>query len=149
MSQEPSAGVVAVLEQAMRNEVQGRRFYLRVAEGVRDRRGQELFRAIADDEADHLRLLQTQPARGGGGRPWVSIAAAKVLPRHEPAIFTEADDIALPETATDTDALRLAMDYERRGYELYDGAAAAAHDATTKAVFSFLASEENRHFTLL
>ena len=148
MSQQPVAEAIAILEQAMRNEVQGRRFYLRVAERVRDRRGQELFRAIADDEADHLRLLQTQRDAIATGRPWISIEAAKTLPRYDLTIFPEADAIALSEAATDTDALRLAMDYERQGYELYDRAAAATGDATAKAVFRFLAGEENRHFTL-
>ena len=149
MSQQRVVETIAILEEAMRNEIQGRRFYLAAAKRTSDLRGQELFRSIADDETDHYRLLKTQREGISQGRPWVSLEEAKALPRYNISIFPVVDDIPIRENAADTDALRIAMDYERRGYDLYDRAAASAEDPTAKEIFRFLAGEENRHFVLL
>ena len=47
MSQQQVVETIAILEEAMRNEIQGRRFYLAAAKRTSDLRGQELFRSIA------------------------------------------------------------------------------------------------------
>lgn len=144
---------LSVLRQAMDNELEGRALYLEAVERTEDELGQRMFRSLAQDEEEHLQILQVQYGAITGTGQWLDLEAAQ---REEPdpslQLFPheeEAVERLIPEEASDLDALRIAMDFERRGYRLYEKAATETLDPTAQAVFRFLVEEESRHFALL
>lgn len=55
----------------------------------------------------------------------------------------------IPPDATDEQALQMAMDFERRGYTLYQEQAERASSPQAKAMWEYLATAEDQHFTFL
>ena len=66
-------------------------------------------------------------------------------------IFPEAPaaEQLLPVDATDVQALQMAMDFEQRGYKLYDEAAGRSLSPEEKAMWEYLAKAEDRHYAFL
>ena len=52
------------------------------------------------------------------------------------------------DNATDLDALHLAMDFEKRGHAMYHKASETGN-LDARAIYRYLAQEENKHFALL
>lgn len=144
---------LSILRQAMGTELEGRALYLQAIERTEDELGKRMFRSLAQDEEEHLQILQAQYAAISRTGQWLDLDSAK---EEEPdpslRLFPEEEEKVgrlIPEDANDLDALKIAMDFERRGYRLYDKAAAETSDPTAQAVFRFLVEEESRHFALL
>lgn len=143
---------LSVLRQAMGNELEGRALYLEAVERTEDELGQRMFRSLAQDEEGHLQILQVEYGAITGTGRWLDLEATQREEPHPSVRFfpqEEAIERLIPEDASDLDALKIAMDFERRGYRLYEKAAAETSDPTAQAVFRFLVEEESRHFALL
>ncbi|NLD71964.1 MAG: ferritin family protein [Chloroflexi bacterium] len=141
-----------VLKTGMATELWGLRFYEQAAEHVQDETGKRVFRSLVDEESKHLDILRGQYAALSEGKEWVSVAeAVKMASSVAPAdIFPEAQSAErlVPADATDEQCLGLALDFERRGYDLYH---AEADEATGPAqkVWAFLAEAEDQHYAFL
>ncbi len=59
------------------------------------------------------------------------------------------DDLGIRENITPEEAVRLAIERERRASEFYARCAGLVKDPGVKKLFEFLAAEERRHFDLL
>jgi len=144
---------LSVLRQAMDNELEGRALYLEAAERTKDELGKRMFHSLAQDEEEHLQILQVQHGAITGTGQWLDLEAAqKEEPDPSLRLFPQEEEAVerlIPEDASDLDALKIAMDFERRGYRLYEKAAAETSDPTAQAIFRFLVEEESRHFALL
>lgn len=143
-----------VLQYAMRNERLGHRFYLRAAKIAADEKGRRLFQSIASEEEVHLTILQKEFESLNQAGIWVTLeqARGKELSLSLPALFPEEEAIVeemIQKRASDLEALDIALDLERRGYELYQEEAKKADNPTARAIYRYLANEENKHFTLL
>ncbi len=146
-SDEDQATVKQVLVGAIRVEQQGRKFYLKVAERTADEKGQAMFYSLASDEVEHLNILVNEYQALTNNEPWLSVEQAKGTEPMFSLFPDEAEETAIPQD--DVGALKFAMDFEQKGYEMYKKSSSEATDATAKAVFQHLAREENRHFVLL
>jgi rubrerythrin len=141
-----------VLQQAMKIEEEGRRFYLAAAERTQSPAGQTLFRQLAQDEEEHYRLLKGQFDALSEGEPWVDYPqAAKrvatlqpIFPR-SPADFQKAVD----PHATDLEALWTALGTESNSYDLYRRAAEEVQSPEAKGMYRYLANVERKHYNLL
>jgi len=142
---------LSVLRQAMDNELKGQALYLEAVKRTKDELGKRMFRSLADDEEEHLHILQVEYGALTGRGQWLDLETAqKEEPDPSLRLFPEeAIERLIPEDASDLDALKIAMDFERRGYRLYEKAATETSDPTAQAVFRFLVGEESRHFALL
>ena len=142
-----------VLQYAMRNERLGHCFYLRAMEMTADDKGKKMFRAIASDEQQHLAILRRQLNSLKKTGNWVVLEKARGKRVASPRVLfpgEEAEvDKLIQKRASDLDALDIALDLERRGHELYRKEAEKAADLTARAVYQYLAKEEDKHFTLL
>lgn len=142
-----------VLKKGMSTEIWGKRFYTQAAERTQDETGQRIFQSLCDEEERHLELLMGQYAAVSKDKDWVSVDEAMELAESvEPTdIFPEAGEAEclIPEEASDVEALEMAMDFERRGYNLYAQAAKDAANPEEKAVWEFLAKAENKHYVFL
>jgi rubrerythrin len=143
---------LAALEKAMEVERRGKVFYEEAAGRVQDATGKAVFQTLAKDEVEHIRLLQAEYDHIANDSEWMELDEAKVCePQTRLKLFPEQRDPALviPANTKDVDALKLAMDFEERGYNAYKKAQKGTDDPNGKKVFAFLAKQENNHYVFL
>ena len=142
-----------IIKRGMRTEIWGQRFYQEAAERTQAADGKRVFRSLFDEEGKHLDVLRGQYAALSGSREWVSVEAARAMAdQADPtAIFPDAQSAEqlIPVGATDEQALRLAMDFEQRGYTFYREQAEAAASPEARAMWEYLAKAEDQHYTFL
>lgn len=152
MNEEMCKVALVALEKAMEVERQGEAFYREVAEHVQDPSGKQVFQTLAQDEVEHLRILQAEYEAISQNKEWMALDEAKVCePKTPPKLFPAKRDAALmiPADAKDVDALKIAMDFEEKGYNAYIKSAAETDDPNGKKVFHFLAKQESAHYLFL
>lgn len=145
---------LAALEQAMRIEEEGRRFYLEAEAITAERSGKRMFHALAEDEEEHLNILRREYVSLKAGRSWLPVETARASGASPPRLSlfpkeAEAKRSLIKPDTTDADALEIAINLERRGYAMYAQAVAEIDDPAGQAVYRFLVKEEDRHLTLL
>jgi len=150
-----------ILRRGMSLEREGYRFYSQAAERASGERGRRMFLDLADQEADHLRLLvaEYQALEEGGG--WLGYEEAMradldldpanpSLPGEEPPeplpVFTPDREVSLE---GDIAALDFAMETERISRALYAEGARATDDAQGRQAYEFLMRQEEEHYRLL
>ena len=152
MEQAVCKAALAALDKAMEVERQGKVFYEEAARHVQDPAGKAVFETLARDEVEHIRLLQAQYEQVERAQEWLTLDEAMVCEPQTPLVlFPRQKDaaLAIPETATDVDALKLAMAFEEKGYRAYVAAENETDDPVGKKVLAFLARQENNHFVYL
>ena len=144
---------LAVLKRGMSTEIWGQRFYAQAAARTEAEDGKRVFQSLIDEEGKHLDILRGQYAAMSGSQEWVSVEEARSMAAQaDPtAIFPGADaaEQLFPADATDEQALQMAMDFEQRGYALYQQEAESASSPRAKEMWGYLARAEDQHFTFL
>ncbi len=144
---------LSVLKQGMATEIWGYRFYEQAAERTADEKGKQVFGTLVTEEKKHLSLLLGEYATVSKGGSWLSPKEAMAIADYSKAneIFPEASEAEnlIPPEATDEEALQMALDFERRGYNQYASEAEKAISPEVKAMWEFLAAQEDLHFEYL
>ncbi len=144
---------LAILEQAMDLEQEGRQFYLKAAQTTQDKKGQEMFTTLADEEKKHYNLIKRQHTALARDGNWVGSSEIKpvdidldkpLFPRGR-----EALEKAVTIKSGDWDALLSGLDVEIKSYDLYRRAASEIENPLGKQMFEFLAGQERGHFNVL
>ena len=140
-----------VLSQALKLEQEGRAFYIQAAEATLDPTGKAMFLSLADDEKLHAEMVQRQLHAIEGDGNYVLLPDLDV-----PAIDLDAKLFAPQKieakagvSASDIDALHIAIENEIKSFHLYAQAAKAIDDPNAKQLYGWLASAETTHFNLL
>ncbi len=150
-----------ILRQGMSLERDGYNFYTQAAERASNERGRAMFRDLADQEKDHLRLLLAEYRALEEGRGWLPYEEAMTqefeldpadprLPGDEPPdampVFTPEREISLE---GDIAALDFGLETERISRELYAQAAKETDDERARQAYQFLVKQEEQHYRLL
>ncbi len=140
-----------LLKRAMGLEQEGRNFYIKAAQTTRDKKGQDIFKTLSDDEGSHYDLLKSQyDALMKKGSWVVSPEIKKVSIDLGKPLFPRGIDALkkkVTEKSDDRDALLFGLDIEIKSYDLYRQA--TVMDADGKRLFAYLADQEMGHFNLL
>lgn len=144
---------LAILEQGMSIESEGRQFYLKAAETTANKEGREMFGTLADDEQKHYNLIKKQYGALFSEGRWVKSTEVKRINIDlEKPIFPKGR-IALEKTIdikfSEKDALLFGLDIEMKSHELYRDAALKIEDPLGKQMFEFLTGQEQTHFDTL
>ncbi len=144
---------LTALSQALKLEREGRAFYLKAAEEVRDARCRKTFLSLADNERMHEEMIVRQlHTMEGSGRyvllpdleaPAIDLQA-KIFP---PDLGKAAEQVRT--SRSELDALHIALENEIRSYDLYRHAAIETEDEAGKRMYTWLAGAEMTHFNLL
>lgn len=144
---------LVALDLAMQTERDGREFYKRAAERTSDPGGKVLFVSLADDELDHLRLLESQRESLAEQDRWRSPAetndAAHSKIAGAPLFSRKALADNVNEYTSDLSALRMAFLIEKDAVAFYTRAAAETEDPDGKAMYERLAEMEKDHQRIL
>jgi len=144
---------LTALSQALKLEREGRAFYLKAAEEVRDARCRKTFLSLADDERMHEEMIVRQlHMLEGSGRyvllPDLDAPAIDLHAKIFPPDWGRAAE-RVGAGANELDALHLALENEIRSYDLYRHAALETEDEAGKRMYTWLAGAEMTHFNLL
>ncbi len=141
------------LTQALRLEEEGRAFYLQAAQDTVDEKGKAMFESLADDEIKHAKMIQRQLRAIEGGGSYLLLPdihvpdidlGKKLFPPEAEAARKAAD-----QATNELEVLHMALDNEIRSYDLYRAAAQSTVDEAGRAMYTWLARAEMRHFDLL
>ncbi len=150
---EPSSGAALdLLERALCLEVDGEDFYRRAAAATADPAGQRMFVELADQEADHQRILRRQIESLRASGSWAADERlAGVTCDLSQSLFPQgaARVQALGPRANELEALWFALEKESESYELYRQGALQATDPIALALCQYLMAAERDHFNIL
>ena len=145
--------VIEVLKTGMSTELWGMRFYQQAVARTADETGKAVFKTLVQEEQSHLEIICGQYAAVTSGKGCVSLEQAREMASTvDPlSIFPEAQaaEELIPASFSDEQALQMAMDFEQRGFDTYTKAAAEAEEGDVKAMWTFLAKAEDKHFAFL
>ncbi len=148
------SAVLQALHQGIQTELQGLTFYRKAAERTADEKGRQVFRSLAAEEVNHLRLLKVQYGAMASEGQWLDMELACELEpgREVEVLFPQEDDTLvklLPEEPDDLSSLQLALDFERRGFQMYKRLAGETDDQAGQALYQFLAEQEQKHYEFI
>ena len=144
---------VEILEKAIAFEEEGMAFFQDRAQNAPSTLERNLFNSLAKDEAGHkayLIKMREDLLREDNIDVLPDVDDDHVANVRE--IFNNALESAHDPYNFELEELEIlkgAMDVERRGYEMYSGAAAQMTSERAKSIFAHLAVEEQNHYTLL
>lgn len=149
----PSEALIGLIRSAVRMELDGREFYRRAAMATAHTSGQRVFTRLAEDDQHHVVELRAMFAGLVGEPEWrriVAEAAASaercpVVAQLEAAVAARGRDAL----ADDTQALRIAMELERRALFYFEGLMEQAEDPRQRALLHELAEAARFHYDFL
>ena len=143
-----------VLKHGMSTEIWGLNFYKQALAHTTDKTGKEVFKSLIVEEESHLKILRGEyGALTGQKSSWISRdEAIRLAASVDPTTIFPAPEAAgrlIEAAATDLEVLKMAMDFEHKGYVFYQNEASIATDAEAKKMWSYLANAENKHYTFI
>lgn len=150
-----------ILRRGMSIERDGHNFYTMAAERASGERGQAMFRDLAAQEEQHLRLLLAEYRALEAGQGWLPYKEAMQqefplnpanpdLPGEEPPepgpVFTPDREVSLE---GDLAALEFGMETEEISRDLYAQGAQQTDDPQARQAYNFLVRQEEEHYRLL
>lgn len=144
---------LAILREAVRNELDGKAMYLQAADATKYELGTAMFRSFANEEEEHLHILQVQYAEVNESGEWVDVDAARKEQRDPKLVLFPQEEgevkEIIPEGTSDLEALQIAIDFEKRAVRMYEQAASDADNPTAEAFYRELAEWEGTHYDIL
>ncbi len=138
-------GLTRAVEVAIRMETDAMKFYKEAAEKTSHPMGRRMFEGFIKDEARHLRMLE-DILKGLDIEPHVQTHM------DVRTVFSDLKDQMMQRISATTDeleAIRIALEMEKKGYEFYREAAEKATEQKEKRLFEVLLKEEERHYQIL
>ncbi|MEW6026422.1 MAG: ferritin family protein [Planctomycetota bacterium] len=124
--------------------------YLKYAHLARNRGGKEMFIKLAQDEFQHMTILETERERLQAGRTW---RAVKIPPSPIEQILPQAGRTGKisPDVANQNEAqiLSLAMKAEKKAMDFYLAQSRKVDDAAAYNLLQRLAKMEEAHYEIL
>jgi rubrerythrin len=154
MSDRDLQGALVALDFAIQTEKDGREFYERAATKTRDAGGRVLFASLADDEVEHLRILESQRESLASDGRWLSSAETDQQRRPSvtegvPVFSRESLAEKVNEHTSDLSALRMALLLEKDSVAFYSKAALETEDLEGRSMYERLVEMEKEHQRIL
>jgi rubrerythrin len=141
-----------ILRNAVEMEIQGKEFYERGAEKMRNQRGKEMFLSLVKQERVHVDILEDQLNRFVHDKVWLSLKQLKSgAPATKISVFQDKDikKIEIGPNAGELDVIKLGMEVEKKSVEYYRAAGNDLQDKNAKDIFNWLVAQEAGHLTIL
>jgi len=137
-----------LLSKALKFEREGMEYYTKAREKTRHPAARGIFELLAGEEKKHADFLTGLHAALKKEGRWPEEVTVD-LARDFKAIFAQASrsiDKTVHISTSETEALRFAMDMEKRGREMYLDLSKKAKNAAEKSLYERLAEWEKAHY---
>lgn len=141
------------LEVAFKTEIAGHLFYNAAAKMISDKKGKNIFKHLAKEELEHMRVLSSIAGALKKGGEWVKYETAmkagkgiKSLP-----IFPKRDEMVkrLAKNQTDLNALYMSIESEEAAVSFYSKLLKAANSPVEKVTLTKILEMEKGHLKML
>ncbi|MFA6470412.1 MAG: ferritin family protein [Candidatus Latescibacterota bacterium] len=144
---------VKALEYAAKKEQETEDFYRQILNKVKNPGVVAILKSLAEDENKHYKIvIKLLKETGEGKSPSIEMIesdAAKVRLERSFSESSISDPESIREDATRLEILKKGLGIEVESFDNYSRAAEKSEDDEVKAVFRFLAGEENKHYILI
>ncbi len=142
--------LMKILRTAVEVEKNGLATFTKFAQQTKDDNGKRMFHRLAEDEKEHQRILEKQLQHLESGGSWEAIhipasAVETLIPKIRDKQMHTKGESGLGEI----DALRTALDLERKAAQFFRDKAGEVSDSNAKDLFLRLAEWEDSHFELI
>lgn len=146
--------IVAYMKTAFHTEVTGYSFYLHAAEIVNDEHGKNVFKHLAKEELEHIRVLSTIAKSVEETGNWLTYEDALAVAGStgmELPIFPAENELIkkLGKNPEELDALNIAINAEEEAVNFYGKYLKSAKDTNEKILLTKLVEMEKNHLKLL
>ncbi|MFH1031317.1 MAG: ferritin family protein [Chloroflexota bacterium] len=140
------------LQIAIKMEIDGREYYLKVSQRSSNELGKKLLRSLADEENIHRQQFEKiyQAIRDKKGWPAVSYHSDKG--KKLDTIFAQASSKIDPKvkvSPAELDAVETAVGMENKSYDFYKSQSKTAASDAEKSFYEALAAQESEHHRVL
>ncbi len=145
------AKVMEVIEAGIELEKKGLINYLNFAHNCKNLVGKNVFIQLAKDEYQHMRILEGLKKKYLEGAAFEMPELPKALSAklEEVLVKPEHKEQTLKADLSDLDALKMALDFEKRASDMFHQLAEVAEDEETKELARNLAKWEATHYDLI
>ena len=152
---------LAVVRQALREEIAGQRFYSEAAFYCIDLWAKEVFASLAQEEQNHIQVLLLEYESLNENQPWLDLQTVRASQVDvditqvdfgdgdtEPELFPLRRTVeqAVDRRSDDLAALALGIKMEQAAIDLYTRTARENADHVVQTIYTYLAEEETRHY---
>ncbi|HUV60840.1 MAG TPA: ferritin family protein [Thermoplasmata archaeon] len=144
---------IDILRNAIQMEVYGEDYFQKMSKWVKHPNTKSMFISLARQERRHIEVLREELTRIEGGGDWISPSSVK--PGSSSSANREVfkgeagGGPEMDSKAGELEAIKLAMDVEKRSIDYYRKAGAEVTGSNAQKVFSWLVGEEAGHLTIL
>lgn len=139
--------VIELARTALNFELGGEHFYRHAAEITQNPLGKAMFQRLADEESGRMEDLHTLFSAIIGSAEWNRLVAEETANSNPSNVVAEMEATVAHRghgvVADDTQALRLAMEMQRKIIQLYKSLAAHTDDAVVAELLRKMIEEEN------
>ena len=146
---EISREVENAIKEAIRLEINGRRFFMHAADITEHEKGKKMFRFLADEEVKHMEVFGKLFSQILNSEDWKNYVKDEELRGESPLVERLKDRMKNEEGKGEVEALRIGMELEQNAIEFFSKALIDADDSTAKKIFREIGEEEKFHFDLL
>lgn len=144
-----SKEVENAIKEAIKLEIEGRKFFSHAAEVTTAERGQKMFQWLAAEEVKHLETFSKLFTTILHGDDWKKHIDADRISGEAQLIKKLQENMKREGSKGEVEALRIGMELERNAIDFFRKAAAAADDPGAAKIFSEISEEEKFHYDML
>ncbi|TET44460.1 DUF2202 domain-containing protein [candidate division TA06 bacterium] len=146
---EASPQVAEAIRTAIQMEKEGHAFFHQAAEKTNNKLGKEMFERLAAEEIAHMETFRKMFDSMSDTEDWRAVAS-ELKSVTTPPLFSEAKNkMKAGREPGEVEALRQAMEIERKAIKFFNEAKSKANDETAKEIFEKVRQEEEYHHALL
>lgn len=154
MSEEMDSVVLDKLRIALKTEMEGFGFYNEAASMITDEKGKNVFKHLASEELDHMKVIFGIVKSVEDGKGWIGYEDAVGVDYTKGGglpIFPEENEMIdrLRTNETEVNAVQIALDSEEEAVRFYSEMLKEASSDAEKEVLAKLLEMEKGHFDLL
>jgi len=141
-----------VLQLAVRTEIDGKQFYLKASRKSSNKLGKDLFQQLAAEEDVHRRKFEQIYTALGRGQSWLDVEPPSEKGKRLRSLFSEATKALgskVKAGESELEAIRVALDMEKKSYDLYHSRSEESTLPVEKRFYEALAGEERGHHLAL
>jgi rubrerythrin len=146
---EISKEVENAIKEAIRLEINGRKFFMHAADITEHEKGKKMFRFLADEEVKHMEVFGKLFSQILNSEDWKNYVKDEELRGESSLVERLKERMKNEEGKGEVEALRIGMELEQNAIDFFGKAVFGADDSTAKKIFREIGEEEKFHFDLL
>jgi rubrerythrin len=141
--------VEEAIREAIKLEINGRKFFNYAADVTHHERGKNMFRHLAQEEVKHLDIFGDIFTKLLGSEEWKTFVNAQTVSGTSPLVEKLKERMKNAAGKGETEALSIGMELESEAIAFFQKASSEAGDSKAAKIFWDIAEEEKYHYDLL